>query len=131
MRQIRYKRYHFDCDGKLITVTEWGRIIKLFRVYEDSETCFTSPSNIGNTDNFTDCQFINMADKNGVEIYEGNIVEIENTGLLIVCFYKGEFKLQTLVQYHKKRNIYASIYHLEFSVFRGDIYQNPELLATI
>ena len=76
-------------------------------------------------------QFTGLTDKNGKEIYESDVVEIKNNGILVVCFYKGEFKLQTLIEYHKKRNIYTSISHLEFSVFLGDIYQNPELLVTI
>ena len=73
-------------------------------------------------------QFTGMYDKNGKEIYEGDILELNNCGLLIVCFYKGEFKLQKLAEYHKKRNLYASISYLEFSVLRGNIYENPNLL---
>ena len=73
-------------------------------------------------------QFTGLIDKNGVEIYEGDILELNNCGLLIVCFYKGEFKLQKLAEYHKKRNLYASISYLEFSVLRGNIYENPNLL---
>ena len=73
-------------------------------------------------------QFIGLKDQKGNEIYEGDILELNNCGLLIVCFYKGEFKLQKLAEYHKKRNIYASISYLEFSVLRGNIYENPNLL---
>ena len=74
-------------------------------------------------------QFTGMYDKKGNDIYEGDILELNNCGLLIVCFYKGEFKLQKLAEYHKKRNLYASISYLEFSVLRGNIYENTELLT--
>ena len=74
-------------------------------------------------------QFTGQYDKKLKEIYEGDILELNNCGLLIVCFYKGEFKLQKLAEYHKKRNLYASISYLEFSVLRGNIYENPELLT--
>ena len=77
----------------------------------------------------TVAQFIGLKDQKGNDIYEGDILELNNCGLLIVCFYKGEFKLQKLAEYHKKRNLYASISYLEFSVLRGNIYENPELLT--
>ena len=74
-------------------------------------------------------QFTGLKDQKGNDIYEGDILELNNCGLLIVCFYKGEFKLQKLAEYHKKRNIYVSISYLEFSVLRGNIYENTELLT--
>ena len=74
-------------------------------------------------------QFTGLRDQKGNDIYEGDILELNNCGLLIVCFYKGEFKLQKLAEYHKKRNLYASISYLEFSVLRGNIYENTELLT--
>ena len=73
-------------------------------------------------------QFTGLKDQKGNDIYEGDILELNNCGLLIVCFYKGEFKLQKLAEYHKKINLYASISYLEFSVLRGNIYENPNLL---
>ena len=74
-------------------------------------------------------QFTGLKNQNGEEVYEGDVLELNNCGLLIVCFYKGEFKLQKLAEYHKKRNLYASISYLEFSVLRGNIYENTELLT--
>ncbi len=71
-------------------------------------------------------QFTGLKDQKGNDIYEGDILELNNCGLLIVCFYKGEFKLQKLAEYHKKRNLYASISYLEFSLLRGNIYENTE-----
>ena len=74
-------------------------------------------------------QFTGLKDQKGNDIYEGDILELNNCGLLIVFFYKVEFKLQKLAEYHKKRNLYASISYLEFSVLRGNIYENTELLT--
>ena len=93
----------------------------------DLETLFSFMFHYGEEEKLM--QFTGLLDKNGVEIYEGDVLELNNCGLLIVCFYKGEFKLQKLAEYHKKRNIYASISYLEFGVLRGNIYDNPELLT--
>ena len=89
--------------------------------YIDSPCYVVIPETVG--------QFTGLKDQNGEEVYEGDVLELNNCGLLIVCFYKGEFKLQKLAEYHKKRNLYASISYLEFSVLRGNIYENPELLT--
>ena len=93
----------------------------------DLETLFSFMFHYGEEEKLM--QFTGLKDQNGKEIYEGDVIELNNCGLLIVCFYKGEFKLQKLAEYHKKRNLYASISYLEFSVLRGNIYENIELLT--
>ena len=89
--------------------------------YIDSPCYVVIPKTVG--------QYTGLKSKNGEEVYEGDILELSNCTLLIVCFYRGEFKLQKLAEYHKKRNIYASISYLEFSLLRGNIYENIKLLT--
>ena len=70
--------------------------------------------------------FTGLKDKNGVEIYEGDIVECFNDGLSEVLFRKGSFGTLTYtsrgVDFYTFNEVYGACEII------GNIYENPEWL---
>lgn len=85
-------------------------------------------------DNFELMQFTGLKDKNGKEIYEGDIITNE-TEIVVseygVLDYTGEFqKTKCSVTYNSHFcmfNLTEDVHHGKFEVI-GNIYENPELL---
>lgn len=76
--------------------------------------------NDGYPDQFEIMQYTGLHDKNGREIYEGDIVKNENGVLRVVEFHDGSF---TLGDYY-----FGSIGAGRVLEVVGNIYENPDLL---
>lgn len=85
-------------------------MVKDFENYRDGE--------FGYQNDFELMQYTGLKDKNGVEIYEGDILDFHNGYIQVIHFYDGCFRL--------KDNPYQSNY--EHGLVIGNVYQNPELL---
>jgi hypothetical protein len=112
MRQIKF-RVHNKRLNTIFYQKEFQSIKWFFDYVEDR-----------NEDEVMVMQFTGLHDKNGKEIYEGDILKIEQFSFN-VNYDKGCF----VVQEHPKSEIYFSLSNInEFCKIIGNIYENQELL---
>ena len=71
-------------------------------------------------------QYTGLKDKNGKEIYEGDILQRNNGSKYVVVFENGCFKLKPIGK-HSEISTIAYAKHEPLKII-GNIYENPELL---
>lgn len=76
-------------------------------------------------DEVTACQYTDLKDKSGTEIYEGDVVKVEKE-IGIIEFKEGVFCVTWLKKSWLSNQIHILKRHIEII---GNIYENPELLG--
>jgi len=110
-REIKFRVY--DSISKMIHT--WWRVKKIGFLAFDLE-------------HYTLMQYTELKDKNGVEIYEGDIVSYIPSKKFIVFYQPGSFTAHRIKKdgsIQKGGNLLIQLTNLEVI---GNIYENPELL---
>ena len=127
MREIKFR-----CWGK-----ESGRMFSPSSISFKGSTvwvCDVHGSNIyeyelvvGNTEVM---QYTGLLDKNGKEIYEGDIIKLESGSFRTIVFHEGCFWFTEDVDMEKEANRHPAFMNLGPYEIIGNIYENPELLRS-
>lgn len=119
MRTIKFR-------GKVIGNNQWtyGSLIIPFRnpqkrVIEDDLSWYVYPDTVG--------QFTGLHDADGKEIYEGDIVMVENT---LACEVNWNNSIAAYC-YMRNGEMYRGVFPIHSKLIRliGNIHDNPELLS--
>ena len=106
----------FSMYGECMLFNEWSGILNRFILQQKDRK----------EDDLKLMQFTGLLDKNGKEIYEGDIVNTPHNGIMKVMFLDGSFQMR--MANGEKNNSLTWAYNSEII---GNIYQNPELLESV
>ena len=123
MREIKFRAWHIPTK-KMFDVYSWGKHI-IFEISDDGVG--TSPTLPAERDDCILMQYTGLKDRNGKDIYEGDILEMRNVGwkYTLVKFHNGKFAFYTTETNYLIPMIGQ---YWEEGKIIGNIYENPELL---
>ena|ERR1700677_5192536 len=114
-REILFKRYHFDFDGKCYHTSYWG--------YIDSGFCCPASLSVEDKARAINCQFTGQLDTTGKKIFEGDICSDE-FGSVLACVW---VLMESCFALDDNGIIFYFGDDSKWTVI-GNIYDNPALL---
>lgn len=116
MREIKFRAWSTMGEPKMIQLVD-GKIGGRLNDLQEE-------------DDWKVMQYTGLKDKNGVEIYEGDLVRMFDRSIWEVIWddYYAQFMLQWQGGVKEVKNLFG-LDQLQFSEFIGNIYENPELLT--
>lgn len=123
MREILFRgkcgnKWHY---GDLYTQSNTPQIIAYNKKYDKMDTAFVDPETVG--------QYTGLTDKNGVKIFEGDIVTIPDTKKMgLPAPIRYDYVRATFEVSRSGYNPLSLIDAREFYEVIGNIHDNPEIL---
>ena len=112
MREIKFRAW----DGeRMKEVLTWGF----------NEGFISTPKTLGDENDFDIMQYTGLKDKNGVEIYEGDVVSVGDINYEIV-YLAPTFYLRKKANYNINLETFST--PMVFKEVIGNIHENPELI---
>jgi hypothetical protein len=122
MREIKYRVFGYEHN----VMYGWEHIVESGALSE-----YLSLGGEGDSNHSPIMQYTGLKDKNGMEIYEGDILQLNKYDRVWIQFRNGKF---TTMNVFKGKYIARSDYdsndldRVLFGIVIGNIYENPELL---
>lgn len=132
MREIKFRIPNFNRDGSFSHFSYWGAIDYYGNPVLD-HSIFTSPGNTSSTTKGWHEQYTGLKDKDGKEIYEGDIfcsyyhLEKGKPNHAPVVYENGAFTWHGKPLGYDEEALEPS--STDWGIITGNIYENPDLLT--